>query len=152
MNTPNNQDKEDKLLQLEEIFQEVGLYMTKKVLQDCEVKLTHPQYFTMKRLESGPATVSEVAEYLGVSLSAITSMSDRLVKTGYIARLRSDTDRRLVWLELTEEGRRIFVEAGNKKMKMMYELLSNLSDDDLSFLHRVYLQLLEKIKNSNSEA
>ena len=52
----------------------------------------------------GRLTVSEVAEELGVSLSAITGVTDRLVRQGQVVRQRDAADRRLVYLELTRAG------------------------------------------------
>ncbi len=152
MKAPHKDSINQKVLELEEIFQEVGLHLTGKVFQDSDSKLTHPQFFTLKRLKAGPATVSEVAEYLGVSLSAVTSMADRLVKTGYICRKRSDHDRRLVWLELTPEGEKVFDETWDVRKKILHKFLGQLPDDDLLTLRRIYIYLLELIKNSDTGA
>lgn len=139
--------KSIKITELEEIFQEVGLHMTSKVIQDGDLKLTHTQFFTLKRLISEPATVSEVAEYLGVSLSAVTSMADRLVKIGYISRKRSENDRRVVWLELTPEGKKVFDETWDSRRRILRGILGQLPTDDLINLHRIYLSLLQLIKS-----
>lgn len=52
----------------------------------------------------GRLTVSELAEHLGVSLSAVTGLTDRLVRLRLVERHRDEGDRRLVFVELTKEG------------------------------------------------
>lgn len=140
-------EKEEKLKKIEEVFQEVARNITVKIFQGDQT-LTHPQFFLLKKLLSGPATVSEVAEHMGVSLSAITSMSDRLAKTGYITRKRSDDDRRLVWLELTESGGEVLAEAIKKRREVVYGFLGRLPEEDLAALHIIYTKLLDLIRDN----
>jgi len=142
----SSNEKEKKLQELEEVFQEVARNISVKIFQDADRVLTHPQFFMLKHLGSGPATVSEVAEQLGVSLSAITSMADRMVKMGYLIRTRSESDRRLVMLELTENGRKVLEESTRKRRKIVYNLLGRLPEDDLVALYDIYSKLLRLIK------
>jgi len=128
---------------LETIFQEVAKNISVRIFQQADQVLTHPQYFMLKRLFSGPATVSEVAEFLGVSLSAVTSMAGRLVKTGYLVRARSEDDRRLVWLKLTDSGRRALEESSRQRKEVIQGVLGRLGDEELRALYGVYTRMLE---------
>lgn len=139
--------KEEKLQKLDEVFLEVARNISVKMIQFNQT-LTPPQFFLLKKLSSGPATVSEVADYMGVSLSAITSMSDRLVKLGYVARKRSENDRRLVWLELTAAGGKVLAEAMEKRKEVVYGFLGKLPEEDLAALHGIYTKLLELIREN----
>ncbi len=138
--------KEKRLEDLDRVFQEVARSISGKIFQNADQVLTHPQYFMLKRIESNPATVSEVADYLGVSLSAVTSMADRLVKMGYVSRKRSEDDRRLVWLKLTPAGREVLAESTRKRREVVYGLLGRLPEEDLTALHDIYTRLLGLIK------
>jgi len=67
--------------------------------------LTGNQLFVLVAIGlRGRQTVSELAEDLGVSLSAITGLTSRLVRQGLVVRQRDQDDRRLVFVELTAEG------------------------------------------------
>lgn len=48
---------------------------------------------------------SDVARFLATRNTTISSATDRLVKRGYLARARAETDRRAVSLALTDAGR-----------------------------------------------
>lgn len=49
-------------------------------------------------------TSSVVAKRLSVTMGTLTKSIDRLARTGYVLRERSDEDKRLVLLSLTEKG------------------------------------------------
>lgn len=56
--------------------------------------------------ESRPSSV--VAKKLAVTMGTLTKSVDRLTRTGYVLRMRSDEDKRLVLLSLTEKGVKAF--------------------------------------------
>lgn len=142
MNHSFTGEKKEKLKRLEEVFQEVARNIAIKIFQGADQNLTHPQFFMLKRLGKGSSTVSEMAEYMGVSLSAITSMADRLVKTGYVTRKRSEHDRRLVWLELTDTGREVMEETTSRRREIINGLLGRLPEEDLESLYVIYHKVL----------
>jgi DNA-binding MarR family transcriptional regulator len=58
------------------------------------------------------ATMSELAQVLSVPLTAMTGIVARLVKRGYLDRFRTEEDRRVVLVSLSEQGREIFQQHG----------------------------------------
>ena len=54
---------------------------------------------------------SHLADKLGVKPSAITVMIDRLVQSGHVIRKHHETDRRIVLVENTAEGKAILAQA-----------------------------------------
>ena len=70
--------------------------------------LTAPQWVPLLVISKGHAhTVAGCAREIGVDTGAMTRMLDRLEAKGFIARSRSDHDRRVVNVELTKAGRKI---------------------------------------------
>lgn len=57
-------------------------------------------------LYGGPLSMSQLSRKLGVSMSAMTQIADRLERAGLVARQASDPDRRVRCLILTPRGRR----------------------------------------------
>jgi len=71
----------------------------------AEHGLTDAQWKPLWLLGSGrAATPNELAREMDVDAGAVTRMLDRLEAKGLIARTRSDTDRRVVQLALTDAG------------------------------------------------
>lgn len=56
----------------------------------------------------GEIKTSEVSEYFGVTSGAATGIADKLETLGLIDRHRSDTDRRVVTLALSEKGKNLY--------------------------------------------
>lgn len=67
--------------------------------------LTHAQWLPLFKLHMGLAlTVAELARECHLDTGAMTRMLDRLEAKGLVRRVRSERDRRVVNLELTEAG------------------------------------------------
>jgi len=49
--------------------------------------------------------MSQIAEYLSIPLNTATGIITRMEKKGYIARIRSAQDKRVVTIQMTEEGK-----------------------------------------------
>jgi DNA-binding MarR family transcriptional regulator len=70
--------------------------------------LTHAQWVPLYKLARGDcSTMAELARDVALDPAAMTRALDRLEAKGLLTRVRSLEDRRVVKLELTEEGERI---------------------------------------------
>jgi DNA-binding MarR family transcriptional regulator len=90
-----------------------------------------------------PLMASEIANELKVSSSHITAVTDRLVKKDYIQRVRSDSDRRIVYLEITEEGKKIAVEMDEIKNEYFGNKFSHLSEEEMKTMIKFFTELLD---------
>lgn len=73
--------------------------------------LTAMQWRPLMLLAYGKArTAAELSRCSDVETSTMTRMLDRLEAKGLLSRTRSDSDRRIIFIELTEEGRRLVAE------------------------------------------
>lgn len=59
--------------------------------------------------DTEPCIMSDIAKQAMLSLSSITVIVDKLVKTKLVKRVRSEEDRRVVRGSLTEEGKKIYL-------------------------------------------
>lgn len=73
--------------------------------ESSELELTMPQMRTIFMLGQRQQRMSDIAAYLGSSLSSATSMIDRLVDKGLVERAHDPDDRRVVTCRLTSLGR-----------------------------------------------
>ena len=85
--------------------------------------------------------MTDLADALGVPLSTATHTVDRLVKKGVVARDRSEQDRRVVQLELTEQGKRLQEVFRSKRRSLAREMLAPLSPGE----REIFLELMAKI-------
>lgn len=71
----------------------------------AEQDLTVPQYRILANLRGEERTSTDLAEWLGVSLPAMSRMVDLLVGKGLLERKADPDDRRQTYLRLTAAGR-----------------------------------------------
>ncbi len=61
-------------------------------------------YVLMGLQLEGPMTMSRMSDYTKLSLSTMTRVVDKLAEVGLVERVRNESDRRQVFLRLTEAG------------------------------------------------
>lgn len=132
--------------ELETIFTN---YMKKAIQESSQgvfKTITSSQYFVMKFLkEQGSSNVSDLANELQFTLSAITSLSDKLIKLGYLKRERSKSDRRIVQLSLTEKGETVVDDMTSQRKQKILALHDNLSEQEVEEIIRLYKKMLDHI-------
>jgi len=135
------------LERLDEVFQHMARRLHAELAQSMVSGITMSQFVVLKKLnEKGRVTVSEVAEELNVSLSAITALADRLYKAGLVERRRDEQDRRLVWLALTGEGEKIVSACRKTRLKVVGKYFEQLPEEDVERLIQIYEKILTLMK------
>lgn len=101
-----------------------------------------PQFILLKILaDLGKASVSQVAAKLQVTPSAVTYLGDGLVRAELVERIGDQEDRRVVWLTMTEKGRRVFAELQRRRREEIERLTNRLSEEEMETL----VTILDKI-------
>ncbi len=135
--------RQKKIDLVDQVFSEVGRYFVSQWLA-CEMEEINTKQFILLRAlyRCQRSTVTDLASKLRLSTSATTIALNRLVKNGYVNRVRDEQDRRVVWVELTEKSMPLIQRLMEKRREFFTELLLVLSDDELEKL----VQHLEKIR------
>ncbi len=104
---------------------------------------TLPRFDVMAALHrSGPELkMSELSRLLLVSNGNATAVVGRLVDDGLVARRPSSTDRRIVHVSLTDEGRRRFAELASDHEARVDALFSDVTASDLDQLDELFHRL-----------
>jgi len=74
--------------------------------------------------------MSEIGERLGVALSTVTQVADRLEQRGWVRRMDDPGDRRVVRLSLTDAGRRLMGERREARRGRLLTLLGDLEPEE----------------------
>lgn len=145
-------DRKEYFARLEEILMEIGRRLHVEFDAHMVSGITGSQFFVLQKINAkGRLTVSEVAEKLSVSLSAITALVDRLVQAGLVVRSRDDQDRRLVWIEATEKGKEILARCMEGRKQVAAKYFGQLSDEDLEKLLEIYGKVLITLKSEEKD-
>ncbi len=100
---------------------------------DEEVKnsLTPPKYLLLYLINKNQKiTASELGRQMGLSSGSITTAVNKLVNNHLITRKRDSRDRRVTWLELSDEGKRLIEEIFNFRQELWLSLFENLSHNE----------------------
>jgi DNA-binding MarR family transcriptional regulator len=86
--------------------------------------------------QEGGATAGRLAELMGLTTGAITTVLDRLERAGFAQRVRDESDRRRVRVTLTEKAHQELLPYYEPLMRMSEQLYSRYSDEELALLLR----------------
>lgn len=135
-------------VQLDKIWEKIlnlfADYMYQKSENDG---LTHVQTFLLKYLQDKESSsVTAIADYMGVTLAAVSSLVDRLVKTGLVNRVRSESDRRVVYISLTLKGRKLIEKLLKKRKERIQELLIRMGKENADHYLNTQKMLLNNLE------
>ena len=107
--------------------------------------LSVPQFRTLTFIHRNPeASLSRLAEHLGLTLPSTSKLVDGLVNEKIIIRRESKDDRRKLMLALTKNGEDILHTAREATQNHLKDILRELAADDLSVIIRA-LNLLQPL-------
>ena len=86
-------------------------------------------------------TSSEVAKKLSITVGTLTVAINNLVKKGYVERLRSEDDRRVVKLGLTKKGKLLFRVHQHFHREMVKNILKGMEQEEEQALLRALKNL-----------
>lgn len=119
---------------LNELF--VQLFHDILVIEEKALKKGEQQNLTINDIhvidaigDGAPKNMSSVAKSLQVTTGTLTISVNSLVKKGYVDRVRSEEDRRVVLISLTETGRRARLEHKRFHERMIERITERLSPE-----------------------
>jgi MarR family 2-MHQ and catechol resistance regulon transcriptional repressor len=112
--------------------------------QMFEQKLTTPQFGVLEVLQKmGPVPLKKISEEMMVTGANITCVVDNLEKEGFVKRIPSKEDRRVIHADLTAQGRSKIESILPEYADSMASLLSSLNDHEQKELTRLLSKLLQ---------
>lgn len=104
--------------------------------------LTEPQFAVIETLgHLGPLPLSVLSKKQLVTCANITLVVDNLEKTGYVRRVRSETDRRVIQAELTTKGKRLFTSTFHKHASVIKDAVGHLTEKEVEQLGNLLKKL-----------
>jgi len=94
-----------------------------------------------------PRNMSSVARSLSVTVGTLTIAINNLVKKGYVERVRSEEDRRVVLISLSEKGEKAYHHHQGFHDKMVLAVLKDLNAQETDALIHALLKLQKFFRN-----
>ena len=104
--------------------------------------LTMPQLKTLLCVTPDGATSGQIARSLGIGLSTLTGIVDRLAEQGLVVRREDPDDRRITRVLPTERGQDLIDQLLRWRNEHLTQLLSRLSADELRVVEEAFAYLV----------
>jgi len=112
--------------------------------------ITGPQLWALKTIfENESLSLSDLSERMYLHPSTITGVIDRLEKKGYVIRNRDKVDRRVIYVQLTAEGKRLAKRAPSPAQGKMIYGLKNLKKGELNLIYDSVQKLVKIMEAQN---
>jgi len=105
-------------------------------------ELTFSQWTTLVALHSGITTAGDLAHNICHDAGSLTRLVDEMVKRGLVTRNRSESDRRVVTLALTQHGEDLVEALAPRMMNFWNGLLSGFSHAEVDSLINLLTRLV----------
>ncbi|MEG0805733.1 MAG: MarR family winged helix-turn-helix transcriptional regulator [Lachnospiraceae bacterium] len=97
----------------------------------------------------GARNMSSVAKTLSITVGTLTIAINNLLKKGYVDRVRSDRDRRVVLVSLTSKGEKAYRHHADFHEKMVQAILKDLNQEETEILTKTLTNLSSFFLNYN---
>lgn len=102
--------------------------------------------------EANKLTVTDLATHMSIHQSTASNLLDKLESGGYITRVKSANDRRVVYIVATEQGREVLTRAPLPHRGILPDALMRLTPESLAELHNHLTVLVEGMENTQFNA
>ncbi|MCX7922853.1 MAG: MarR family transcriptional regulator [Clostridia bacterium] len=109
-----------------------------------DLTLSKSEIFTMLLTDRhGEVIMSQLAEHIGVPMSTATGVVERLVKAGYIKRERSESDRRIVVIKLTDNGQELVDKLKSNIYEYLQLIYDALTEEERQLLGKIFFKVFD---------
>ncbi|MGG6312311.1 MarR family winged helix-turn-helix transcriptional regulator [Paenibacillus macerans] len=118
-----------------------------------DMQFSKAELFALLLVEKhGDITMSQLASSMNVPMSTATGVIERLVKNGYIVRVKSESDRRIVTIRLTGKGTSLSEELKGTLRRFTDLIVQGLSEEEQRLLVHIFLKVLDNLGKKASES
>jgi DNA-binding MarR family transcriptional regulator len=140
--------RKERLFMYSQEFGKIWLKLSKELKTQMENQLaptlTEGQLNVLELLMAGDRMKpSDLIEFLATTPAAITTLLDRMEKSGLIARERDEKDRRIVWVNVTDKGKAECERGSRIREQLLNACLNRVSAHNQKLL----IYLLGKVAN-----
>lgn len=98
-----------------------------------------------------PRRMSAIAKSLNITMGTLTTNMNSLEDKGYIIRERSNRDKRVVLVSLTQKGRKAFFHHRDFHRRMIRSIVRDLEEDEMRVLIRCLQNLTKFFDEQNKK-
>lgn len=117
------------------LINEIWKLEEKAIITDEYRDITNKDMHVIEAVGTGKGrNMSSIAKSLNITVGSLTTAMNSLVRKKYVERTRSDKDRRVVFVHLTEKGRKAYQHHEDYHRRMTQAVLDALETDEIPML------------------
>lgn len=144
--TPHNHNEKE-VAQMEKEFRYISAIIKhngRKILKNYTI--TPPQFIALQWLfEHGDMTIGDLSNKMFLAFSTTTDLVDRMENNVLVKRLRDDKDRRVVTIQLLDEGKRIIEEVIKIRGEYLNSVLADFDEVEVKQLSSLLKKLHQEM-------
>lgn len=132
------------------LFNEIWELEEKSIITGEFKDLTNNDMHVIEAIGLGIGNnMSNIAKKLKVTVGTLTTAVNGLVKKKYVERFRSEVDRRVVYVRLTETGERAYNHHADYHYQMTNAIVNRLTENEIPVLVKTLEGLADFFKSYN---
>lgn len=129
------------------VFKNITAIEEREIRTEEYKKATANDMHVIEAIGTGkPKNMTSVARSLSVTTGTLTISVNSLVKKGFVERMRSEEDRRVVLISLTEKGKQIYRRHQKFHEEMVNSIVARLDEEEKVLLEKVLSNLNQYFK------
>ncbi len=117
------------------LFKDIMEIEGRSLITDEFKDITYNDFHVIEAIGTAePKSMSAVAKLMNVTTGTLTKAMDGLTDKGYVVRERSKQDKRVVWVYLTEKGKRAYKHHEEFHWRMIDHVKGALSEQETTVL------------------
>ena len=141
-----------RLLQFSQQFKKFYAHQFSSLLAETGLSMREVDVLLFLANNPGYDTARDITEYRGLSKSQVSQAVDLLSAEGLLQRTPDTSDRRIVHLSITEEGRPIALQAQAIQSSCGQQLLDGLTSEQSDLLYSILVTVLDNASRLAEEA
>ena len=133
------------------LFNEILRLEEEAIITDKYKDISNNDMHIIEAVGLGGGNMSSIAAKLKITVGSLTTSMNSLVKKGYVKRERGEEDRRVVYISLSDKGKKAFVHHARFHKEMITSIMDEFDDDEKKILIRGLTTLDNWFKNKEEE-
>ena len=129
------------------LFNEILRLEEEAIITDKYKDISNNDMHIIEAVGLGGGNMSSIAAKLKITVGSLTTSMNSLVKKGYVKRERSEKDRRVVFIQLTNKGRMAYHHHAEFHRQMTEAVIAELNENETEVLVKA-LDGLRKFSDS----
>lgn len=133
------------------IFNNINKIFYPRDIINIDLELSKSEIVLLLQLQKqGELMMSKVSDSLNVPMSTATGIVERLVKSSYVLRDKSENDRRIVVIKLTDKGKSLVSKIHTIALGYIDDICRELEPEEIDMLIKIFYKIIHVVEKKRS--